>query len=257
MAHRGRINLTEHVRDLGASAVGATLDLLYPPNCPVCEADLDREAKPASRFVCANCLQRVERDEPPWCAMCGVPLDDGVDLCARCGQTTIPFEQARSVGPYDGPLARLIQLYKFGGERALAQDLAALLADRVVDEGMADRIDVVTYVPMTRKALRDRGFNHVERLARELGDLIDRPVVSTLRKTRETRPQIELRERERLDNLKGAFAAVGPLPWDSVLLIDDVFTTGTTVRECTQALLDGGVEQVYVATLARTAEDTY
>lgn len=167
----------------------------------------------------------------------------------------MPFAKARAVGPYDGPLARLIQLYKFEGERALAHDLAPLLAERAIDEGIHDEIQAITFVPMTRRARRDRGFNHVKRLARELGRHIDRPVVPALQKTRETRPQVELPERERVANLRGAFSTTQPLPWSSMLLIDDVFTTGATLRECTQTLIDGGVERVVVATLARTAED--
>lgn len=247
--------MNDRVRDLGSSALRATLDLIYPPVCPICEASLDRERSDVDRFVCADCLGRVEWLEPPWCGRCGVPTSETIDLCSTCGHTSTPFERARSVGPYDGVLARLIQLYKFNGERALARELSELLARRVRHDGMDTDIDAITFVPMTRVARRQRGFNHVERLARELGTRMGRPAVPMLTKTRETQPQVELRERERLDNLKGAFSAVGSLPWRSVLLIDDVFTTGATVRECSRALTDGGVERVVVATLARTPTD--
>ncbi len=233
----------------------STLDVIYPPDCPICEASIDRDVGPTPRFVCADCLARIDRFEPPWCETCGVPTPDGIDLCGRCGHASVPFDQARAVGPYDGVLARLIQLYKFQGERALARDLARSLTERVVDEGMDEATDAVTFVPMTRRALRDRGFNHAERLARNVGDAIGRPVIPALEKTRETRPQLELPERERLTNLRGAFAATQLLPWTSMLLIDDVFTTGATLRECSRALIDAGVERVVVATLARTAED--
>jgi len=237
------------------SAIRSTLDVIYPPDCPICETPLDREAESSPRFVCADCLGRIERFEPPWCETCGVPTREGIDLCSRCGHASMPFVKARAVGPYDDVLARLIQLYKFQGERALARDLARTLSERVIAEGMDADVDAVTFVPMTKRAVRDRGFNHGQRLARELGVAIGRPVVPALAKTRETRPQVELPERERLANLQGAFAPHQPLPWTAMLLIDDVFTTGATLRECSRALLDGGVERVVVATLARTAED--
>ncbi len=247
--------LGTRVRHLAQTAAQLTLDLVYPPDCPVCEAPLDRDADRSVRFVCAHCLRTVERFEPPWCEACGIPLPGGVDLCARCGHAALPFAKARAVGPYDGPLARLIQLYKFHGERALAADLGRLLAERVRDEAMAEEVDAIAYVPMTRRARRERGFNHVERLARQLGTHINRPVVPALEKTRETRPQVELPERARLDNLRGAFAPTQSLHSDGMLLVDDVFTTGATIRECSQTLVDSGVERVLVATLARTAEE--
>lgn len=232
------------------------LDLVYPPDCPICEAPLDHDENPTARFVCADCLARIEWFAPPWCERCGGPTSEGIDLCSRCGHTSIPFAKARAVGPYDGVLARLIQMYKFQGERALARDLAQPLAKRVIDERMDDEIEAIAFVPMTKRAVRDRGFNHVERLARDLGDQLDRPVIPALQKTRETRPQIELPERERLNNLRDAFSTTQPLPWTSMLLIDDVFTTGATIRECSQTLIDGGAERVYVATLAHTSEDS-
>ncbi|MFB6286433.1 MAG: ComF family protein [Candidatus Bipolaricaulia bacterium] len=243
------------VRHLVQTAAQSTLDLVYPPDCPVCEAALNRDTNQSARFVCANCRGNIERFEPPWCEACGLPVPEGIDLCARCGQMPLPIAKARAVGPYDGPLARLIQLYKFHGERALAADLGRLLAERVLDEAMDTEVDAITYVPMTRRARRERGFNHVERLARQLGTHINRPVVPALEKTRETRPQVELPERERLDNLRGALAPTQPLPWEGMLLVDDVFTTGSTIRECSQTLVDAGVERVLVATLARTAEE--
>lgn len=243
------------VRYLVHTAVQSTLDLVYPPDCPVCEAALNRDTNQPTRFVCASCSENIERFEPPWCEACGLPVPEGIDLCARCGQMSLPFAKARAVGPYGDPLARLIQLYKFHGERALAADLGQLLAERVLDEAMDSEVDAITYVPMTRRARRERGFNHVERLARELSTHINRPVVPALEKTRETRPQVELPERERLGNLRGALASTQPLAWDGMLLVDDVFTTGATIRECSQTLVDAGVERVLVATLARTAEE--
>lgn len=255
MAQSSGSIVADRIRQAGRSTLRSLLDLIYPPQCPICEAPLHRDETSTSRFVCTDCLGRVEWFAPPWCEACGVPVTGETDLCSRCGHTSIPFEKARAVGPYDDVLARLIQMYKFQGERALAHDLAQLLAKRILDERMDRDVEAIAYVPMTQRALRDRGFNHVEWLARDLSRQLDRPVVPALHKIRETRPQVALPERERLKNLRGAFSATQPLPWASVLLIDDVFTTGATLRECSRALTSAGVNRVYIATLAHTSED--
>ena len=164
----------------------------------------------------------------------------------------MPFEWARAFGPYEGRLAQLIQLYKYGGERALARLLASLLHELLQAEGFTQEIDGITFVPMSRKRRRERGFNQAELLARRLGQLIQAPVFSALLKTKETEPQEALSRAERLKNLQGAFAARGRARCERVLLVDDVYTTGATVRECAQALKAGGYEHVYVLTVART-----
>lgn len=241
--------------DAGAGTLSAALRLLYPPHCPLCEVPLDGDDAVQSRFVCRGCLGGIEKLSPPWCARCGEPFERAGDLCGRCAHGKIPFEQARSYGPYDGGLARLIQLLKFGRERALARDLSELLAQLACDERLVGEIEAITFVPMSRKDQWARGFNHAQLLAQHLGRRLELPVQGTLRKVRVTRPQVELSERERLLNLRDAFAPLGPLPFEVVLLIDDVYTTGATVAECSKTLREVGVEKVFVLTLARTPLD--
>jgi ComF family protein len=164
----------------------------------------------------------------------------------------VPFEWARTFGPYEGQLARLIQLYKYGGERALARVLASLLHELLEANGLAQAIEGITFVPMSRKRQRERGFNQAELLARRLGQLTRKPVFSALRKVQETKPQEALSRAERLQNLKGAFAPHGQAHYESVLLVDDVYTTGATAWECAQALKEASYKRVYVLTVART-----
>lgn len=224
-------------------ALQGVLSLLYPPRCALCDAPPERGT------VCAGCLTRLERLAPPWCEICGGPLPhDGSDLCARCAHSRVPFARARSFGPYEGGLARLIQLLKYHGERALARDLAPLLI--TVLDGM--EIEGLTFVPMSPSRRRARGFNQAELLARHLGRRLGVPVFPALRKTRETPPQEALSRPERLRSLGGAFAPLGPARCESVLLVDDVYTTGATVTECSRALRTAGYERVFVVTLART-----
>ncbi len=240
------------------------LALLYPPSCPLCEAPLSPDSTSVA-FLCPKCEEGLERLGPPWCARCGAPLppDDGQgkDLCADCGtrRERVPFERARAYGPYEGRLAALIKLYKYGGERALARPLAELLAERFKSEGFDGEVDAIAFVPMSRRRQRERGFNQAERLARRLGRLVGKPVVAALRRARETAPQEALTRAERLTNVRGAFAARSRArrEGEGVLLVDDVYTTGATARECAQALKAAGYARVYVLTVARTVSHAH
>jgi competence protein ComFC len=156
------------------------------------------------------------------------------------------------VALYDGVLARLIQKLKYERERALVRELAPLLGKHLQDEQLADQFDAITFVPMSRKSLQRRGFNQSELLAKRLGKLVEKPVLFSLRKIRETSPQMELSGEERRQNLQGAFIARSHHTLKRVLVIDDVYTTGATARECSRALRESGWEHVMVLTLART-----
>lgn len=248
----------ERIGAASAGCVHGLLALMYPPHCPLCETSFVRGRD--ARFVCADCLSALDdaRIRAPYCLRCGAPLSQDVDLCEGCAHRETPFERARSFGLYEGPLARLIQLMKFGRERALASELARPLA-RALGEGRErDRgrvelpAEAITFVPMSAKSQRARGFNQAELLARCLEGRTGRPVHATLRKARETRAQVELAGQERRENMVGAFAPLGPARCDDILLVDDVFTTGATVEEGARALLDAGYERVFVLTLART-----
>jgi len=186
------------------------------------------------------------------CARCGGPLEDDVDLCARCAASDLPFERLRSFGSYQGGLAELIRAFKFGGERALAGELAGCLLELAADDPQISEVQAITYVPMTARAQRARGFNQTELLARRLGRRLGLPVIEALVKLRETRPQVELGGRERRENLQGAFAARADPCYEQILLIDDVYTTGATLSECSQALGSAGYSGIHALTLART-----
>jgi len=235
--------LLGRLKNAGSEAFSGLLGLLYPPHCPLCRAPLERP-----RFVCDGCLSRITLLGPPWCAICGEPLEDG-ELCGRCAHERLPFERARSAAFYEGHLARLIQLFKFEGERALASELARLMLPQL-DEFKG--IEAITFVPLHPRSERARGFNQAELLARRLGELAGIPALATLRKLRETRPQVGLTGPERIKNVEGAFDPLGSPKCEKILLIDDVYTTGSTVRECSRTLKEAGYEWVGVLTLART-----
>ncbi len=226
------------------------LELLYPRRCFLCEGPLS----PIEGFICSGCLEGLPRVEPPLCELCGAPLEDeALDLCSECATRQRGFELARSFGYYEGRLARLIQGLKYEREGALARELAPYLL--WAGGSLLARAEALTFVPMTRRVRRSRGFNQAELLARELGGLTGLRVVPALRKVRETPSQAQLRGRERRENVRGAFAphrGSTARGLRCIALIDDVYTTGATAEECSRALKAAGWREVYVLTVART-----
>lgn len=233
------------------SIARSLLSLLYPPSCALCEAELPQWD--GQVCLCSACRAVLPRLVAPWCERCGEPLEgDWADLCARCAGGELPFERLRSFGSYQGNLAELIRAFKFGGERALAGELADYLLELAAHDPQISGAQAITFVPMTARARRARGFNQTELLARRLGRRLELPVIKVLAKLRETRLQVELGGRERRENLSGAFAARHDPRYEKILLIDDVYTTGATLAECSQALAIAGYSQIYALTLART-----
>lgn len=157
----------------------------------------------------------------------------------------------RAAVAYDGPIELAIHRFKYQGWRRLAEPLALLLAERLVIEGLA--ASVVLAVPLHRERLRERGFNQSELLARELhARLTLEPAPGRLVRTRATPPQVGHDRLWRQENVRGAFAWVGaPLEGRSVMVVDDVATTGATLEACAVALKLGGSGPVIGAAVAR------
>lgn len=226
----------------------STLDILFPPHCYFCGTPLD-----GHKYICSDCLGALKKVSGPVCARCGKPAAEAGRLCPQCAAGEREFFLARSYGQYrpDTLLSKAITGMKYRGERALATELGPLLNQGLTGE-LVRRGELITYVPLTDRKLRERGFNQAKLLARYLAQEVDLPLVEALMKTRETQPQAELGRKERRTNLKDSFAPVRTIHRDEVLLIDDVFTTGATATECSKALKHAGAKRVYVVTLARS-----
>lgn len=178
-----------------------------------------------------------------------MPLPASIgEVCGACLTSAPPFNATRCYGVYAGTLREAIHLLKFSGLKRLGRPLGALLAGLELP-----RADVIVPVPMSPRALRERGFNQTLILARAVGRASGmRVAMDVLVKTRETRPQIGLSARERAENLRGAFTSTGQLNGQRFLLLDDVVTTGATVRECSRTLRKAGASEITVIALARS-----
>ncbi len=232
----------------------ALLDFFLPPKCPLCATPL---ASSAAERPCPSCLSEIKFFSSPLCPRCGIGFSSPADqdhLCSRCLSGEWTFGKARALGPYEGKILEAISRFKFGGVARLAIPLGALLAEYTAPEFPSSSVDLVIPVPLHPRRLRERGFNQSLLLARQVSRRRSIPLNFTaLRRTRQTHPQTQLSGPERRKNVRGAFAVGEPatVADRKILLIDDVFTTGATIQECTATLLDAGSHEVHALTLAR------
>lgn len=177
-------------------------------------------------------------------------------LCPECRRTPPPWDRLHFHGRYSGPLRELILGYKFNGNFGRTQ-LLADMAHRAFDAASSPMPDVIIPVPLHRKRLLWRGFNQSTELSRIMAKRFRKPVLHNgLSRTRNTPPQTRLGREERQENIKGAFlgdpAQVGG---KAVLLVDDVYTTGATLRECARTLKRAKAAHVDVLVLARAQQE--
>lgn len=229
-------------------------DTLFPPLCHVCRSFIPG---PAEMHLCAACRDRISPIPPPLCPVCGLPFaaEEGIDHpCGPCLTAPPPFDGARAAARFDGPVRELIHRFKFGGKPHLARPLGLLAAHSLAGFIPAVTAECILPVPLHGKRLRQRGFNQSQLLGHALAQQWRIPLsVHNLRRIRWTEPQIGLSAPDRERNVRGAFSVTRPgkIAGKRVLLVDDVYTTGSTVSECSRVLKRAGAQDVWVITVAR------
>lgn len=242
-------------------AMRAALDslavVLLPSNCRVCERPLVRLATVP---VCDSCIDSLKRAQVNPCSICGEALDlaspEAEPICALCRRAHPEFDFAVSFGAYDGGLRKLIHLLKYEHLRPAANILGVKTAWAIADRSYEGTEPVLLVpVPLHRTKRRLRGFNQSELIARNAALHLDRVRFrvhrGVLRRVRPTVSQTGLTRHQRRENVRGAFVVTEQLRDRTVVLIDDVYTTGTTLNECARVLRRAGARQVVVATVAR------
>lgn len=228
--------------------------LIFPSACRLCGGLLD---KPGERVLCGDCLAGLKPARGPVCGVCGRPIASEVlslHPCGACRAVPPAFSRHRSAGEYAGRLREALLLFKFRKYKPLAGPLAAFAAAAVPDGAGLWGEGVLVPVPLHRKRRRERGFNQAEALAVALGRMTGRPVETrALRRVADIPPQTTMGRAERIANVRGAFRVVRPerIRGRSVVLVDDVFTTGSTLGECARVLREAGAADVRALTLAR------
>ena len=232
----------------------ALLDTLFPPLCHGCRQFIPDAGK---LHLCADCRAGSRAITSPCCPVCGIPFltEAGIDhRCGACLSDPPRFDAARSAVLFEGAVRELIHRFKYSSKVQHGRPLALLAAGHLAGFAGECAADLVIPVPLHVKRLRERGFNQAvllgEILAKQWGLPLSR---RNLRRTRWTEPQISLTAAERKQNVQGAFSLSdrAAVKDRKILLVDDVFTTGSTVAECARTLKKGGAKAVYVVTVAR------
>ena len=229
------------------------LDLLFPPLCHVCKAFIPNAGE---LLICAGCLKKIDFLTSPLCYVCGTPFvtEGGKDhVCGAC-LLHPPVHRSRSATLFTGPVQELIHGLKYGYRVHLCQPLGLLAATGLGSFRADAAPDLIVPVPLHSKRLRQRGFNQSQLLGKVLEKKWGiRQEIGNLRRVRWTEPQTGLHADDRATNVAGAFAVGNPrrLEGKRVLLVDDVLTTGSTLRACAQALHEIGAAAIFAVTVSR------
>jgi competence protein ComFC len=222
------------------------LDVLFPPQCAGC-------GEWGSRF-CSRCIQKIEPIQGLVCQVCGELISEQTRLsCDRCQAERPVFSAVRSWAVYQGVVRNAILRLKYNRDLGLGETLAKLMGGLLADQSW--KIDLVTVVPLDDVRLRTRGYNQSELIGKPLAFKtgLDYSSAAITRK-RSTRSQVGLAYQERLKNVRDAFEAKsGIVSGKSILVIDDVVTTGATINSCAAALIKAKARNVFGLTLARAA----
>lgn len=232
------------------------LDRFYPPCCLLCGCS-DSEITGKHLDLCLYCYQSLPFNKV-FCSVCALPLSEPsskATTCGRCLKKTPEFDYSLSVLRYEQPVLWLVQQLKFNQRLVHSRPLGEMMRDKAMIHistlGLAPQC--ILPVPLSRKRLRERGFNQSIELAKPLAKVMCIPLLcNAVKRTRHTSPQTGLDAKQRRKNIKGAFQLVKAIPFDHVLIVDDVVTTGTTVNELARVLKKAGVKTVGVLSVART-----
>jgi ComF family protein len=234
---------------LAGQAIAGMRSMVYPDICVICLKNLPAP----SSAICQSCRVSLSFIPSPGCRGCGGMLDTALDQCGECLRIPRPWGRGYSIFNFDGIARQLVHRFKYHGDVALVRLWSAEMNTVLSSQANAGAYDIITAVPLHWLKKMRRGFNQAEMIAHEISPLLGIKVLPLLKRRKWTRPQASLNLTQRQANLKNAFAvkADAPVKDARILLIDDVFTTGSTLTACTNVLLTAGAGSVDVLTIAR------
>lgn len=228
------------------------IDFIYPRRCPIC----GEIAMPKPEKACTECIKLLQVIREPRCKKCSKPLDDEEqEYCLDCVKKKHHYEKGYALWVYDKTMKKSIADFKFHYRQEYADFYIEQLSKQfcgIIDEW---RVDALVPIPLHKSKLRVRGFNQADLLARGLGKQLGIPVLSEyLTRCKKTLPQKELNDKERFKNLTEAFSFTGETYVNknqikNIVLVDDIYTTGSTIEACTKILHEQGIEKVYFISL--------
>ena len=210
--------------------------------CVVCGTDVHK----SQHGFCDKCKKEMPTNDHV-CQKCGVDIRTMNDFCDMCGKNQLVFDQARSVCRYEGEAQHLVLRLKFSGQKYLSKPIAHLMAQVLQKQNW--QFDAVTFIPSSKDTIKKRGYNQAQLIANDICDIINAKVVDLAEKVKDLPPQEKMDYLGRFDNMKGAFK-LKQKPPKSLLVIDDVKTTGATLNEFAKLVKRHGCKQVYCLTFA-------
>lgn len=220
---------------------------VYPPRCSICEDILEN----SDIGICKTCFGKLEYISEPVCKQCGKPIfDDTAEFCYDCGRKKHFFLQNKGVFVYRGEMQKSIYRFKYNNKREYGQFYANEIIRAYGDWIKTISPDYLIPIPIYKTKKRTRGFNQSELIADLIGKNLDIPVLNNyLVRVKKTVPQKELNDLERKNNIKNAFKLnKNIVKLRKAILIDDIYTTGSTIDEAARLLADEDIE-VYSLTL--------
>ncbi len=227
--------------------------LLFPPRCPFCDKVLFSSVFLEQQWVCPACVRKPEYVQEPVCKKCGKPLEDQrKEYCYDCKKQKHIFRQGKALWVYQKETRSSIYRFKYQGRQEYAHYYGRELAQKYGAWIEKCQIDGLVPIPLSRKRQWQRGFNQAALIAKEVSRQTGIPVYEDLLvRVRDTRAQKELNDEERKNNLKKAFKTkANKVQLDHILLIDDIYTTGSTMNEAADQLRKSGTDEVYCLSLS-------
>lgn len=221
--------------------------IFFPRRCPICDETIVYE-----KDICEECGKELTYITEPSCKKCGKQVtDERSEYCPDCSRKRHYYKQGKAIFAYQKGMKRSMYRFKYSGRKEYASFYARTAKERIGHWVMRHGIEVIVPIPMYRRKQRMRGYNQAEVFAKSLGDYLDLPVDTKLvRRIKNTVPQKELNDIQRKDNLKGAFQLqTNIVKYRKILLVDDIYTTGSTVDAVAKCFLETGIEEVYFLTV--------
>ena len=229
--------------------IASLLEMVYPRKCLVCDELIDNES---NNNICDKCFPKIVKVEGQLCNKCGKPLDNIREICYDCIRREPFFEQGRALWEYNDEIRESIFRFKYANRKDYGYSFAKEMHDYYV-KNIRWEIDIICCVPLHRKRLATRGYNQSHIIAEKLGkELKIKYYENLIHRCKNTIPQKDLSDIERIDNIKNAFSYNTSYKCDNknILIVDDIYTTGSTINECSKVLLDNNINNVYFLTLA-------
>ena len=234
-----------------AELVNMIMDIFFPRRCPLC----NEIVIPKDKKACISCVENLPFIQEPRCKRCSKPVVvQEQEYCYDCEKSVHHYEKGYGVFLYEGTIKKSLMDYKFRGMKQYASFYTEQIIKDIGEKLRRLNCDLLIPVPLHKRKKRIRGFNQAQLLAKGLEQYLNIPVVeNVLVRTKYTTPQKKLNDKERLYNLIEAFAVskdnVSQIIDNKILIVDDIYTTGSTIEACSNVLLKAGARSIYFVTV--------